>query len=130
MANSSSIEKSKRPEDVLAEAEEQWIFTDDDLHRTPSCVNGMPFEEEKRLRGKGVQFITQVMAMLKLPQTAVYTASVFFNRFLMRYSLVSKEGFKALHHYVRHHCSVLSKVPLIVFQANRCRCHFPNNKSR
>jgi protein BUR2 len=95
-----SADKSKNPQEVLAESEQQWIFTDDDLRRTPSCVHGMSYNEERRLRGKGVQFISQVMAMLKLPQVAIYTASVFFNRFLMRYNLVPKDSWKPLHHYV------------------------------
>lgn len=88
------------PEEVLAEAEQQWIFTDDELLRTPSICDGMPVAEERQLRMKGNTFITQVGIMLKLSQTTLTTASIFFNRFLMRRSLVSTEGYKALHHYV------------------------------
>ena len=88
------------PPPALAEAEQQWIFTDDELLQTPSILDGMSPEEERTLRRKGVNFILQVGMMLKLPQTTLSTASVFFNRFLMRNSLKNRPGFKALHHYV------------------------------
>src|ERR1700710_3111153 len=91
---------SKDPETVLAETERQWLYTEDELDRAPSCVAGMPPDEEKLMRSKGVNFIIQVGVMLKLPQTTISTASVFLNRFLMRYNLVSskKNGYVALHH--------------------------------
>lgn len=60
----------------------------------------MPAEEERMLRRKGVNFILQVGMMLKLPQTTLSTAAVFFNRYLMRNSLKAKPGYKPLHHYV------------------------------
>lgn len=97
----SSQEKFRDPVDVLAEIEKQWIFTEDELLRTPSIVDGMGVAEERELRGKGNNFITQVGIMLKLPQTTLATAAIFFNRFLMRRSLVSKKDHKALHQYVR-----------------------------
>lgn len=37
--------------------------------------------------------------MLKLPQTTLSTAAVFFNRYLMRMSLKPRQGYKPLHHY-------------------------------
>jgi len=58
-------------------------------------------EAEKEIRSKGVNFITQVGIMLKLPQVTLSTAAIFFNRFLMRRSLQPKDGYKPLHHYVR-----------------------------
>jgi protein BUR2 len=93
---------SKDPETVLAETERQWLYTEDELDRAPSCVAGMPPHEERLMRHKGVNFIIQVGVMLKLPQTTISTASVFLNRFMMRHSLISskKEGYVALHHYV------------------------------
>jgi protein BUR2 len=94
------FENSKDPIDVLAEAELQWIYTEEELLRSPSIVAGMPPTDEKQFRSKGVNFIIQVGIMLKLPQTTVSTASVFFNRFLMRYSLVNTNEVKVLHHYV------------------------------
>lgn len=93
-------EMSKDPAEVLEEAEQQWMYTEEDLLHTPSILDGMPPDEERQLRSKGTNFITQVGIMLKLPQTTLCTASVFFNRFLMRHSLVKKEGHKPLHHYV------------------------------
>lgn len=90
----------KSPNVVLAEAEQQWIFSQEDLNRTPSVMDGMSPAEEQELRSKGVNFIMQVGIALKLPQLTLDTAHVFFNRFLMRHSLVHKPGHKALHHYV------------------------------
>ena len=91
---------SKDPAEVLAEAELQWMYSEEDLLHTPSILDGMTPDEERQLRSKGTNFITQVGIMLKLPQTTLCTASIFFNRFLMRHSLVKKEGHKPLHHYV------------------------------
>ena len=95
-----SGDRTKRPYEVIEEAERQWIYTEDELLRTPSIIDGLSPEEERTFRYKGFNFITQVGIMLKLPQTTISTATVFFNRFLMRYSLKqkSKED-KKLHHY-------------------------------
>ena len=92
----------KDPVDVLAEAEQQWLFTEDELLRSPSIADGMPADQEREVRTKGANFIVQVGIMLKLPQMTLSTAAVFFNRYLMRRSLMDrKDGYKALHHYVR-----------------------------
>lgn len=91
----------KSPRVVIAEAEAQWLFSEDDLRKTPSVMDGMSHEDERELRTKGINFIIQVGMMLKLPQLTLSTASVFFHRFLMRHSLVNKaDQPKALHHYV------------------------------
>jgi protein BUR2 len=95
-----SRERSKDPLEVLAETEQQWIFTEDELLRTPSICDGMSPDDERQHRYKGNHFITQVGIMLKLPQTTLSTAAVFFNRYLMRKSLINKPPYKALHHYV------------------------------
>ena len=95
-----SRQRSKDPVDVLAEAEQQWIYTEYELLRAPSIVDGMSVEEERLLRGKSNHFLTQVGIMLKLPQTTLCTAAVFCNRYLMRSSLVKKPGYVPLHHYV------------------------------
>ncbi|KAF2267948.1 cyclin-like protein [Lojkania enalia] len=92
-------EPPRPPPPAVAEAEQQWIFTEEDLLQTPSIVDGMSSEDERTFRRKGVNFILQVGMMLKLPQTTLSTAAVFFNRFLMRNSLKSRPGFKPLHHY-------------------------------
>lgn len=92
--------RPKPPNAVLASVERQWIFTEEELVRTPSIMDGMSPEEERTLRHKGINFIVQVGVMLKLPQLTLSTAAVFFNRYLMRKSLVPKEGYRPLHHYV------------------------------
>lgn len=92
--------RAKSPNRVLAEAEEQWIFDEAELTRTPSMQDGMPADKEKELRAKGINFIRQVGIMLKLPELTLSTGAIFFNRYLMRNSLVDRPGAKALHHYV------------------------------
>lgn len=94
------LETSKDPLEVVVETEQQWLFTEDELLRSPSICDGMPPEEERMLRSKGVNFITQVGIMLKLSHSTLGTAAVFFNRFLMRRSLVERDGIKPLHQYV------------------------------
>jgi protein BUR2 len=113
--NSSSYQPAIRqrprpPNPVVAEAEQQWIFSEDELLQTPSIVDGMPAEEERTLRRKGVNFILQVGMMLKLPQMTLSTAAVFFHRFLMRRSLVAKDGYRPLHHYVSNGSSLQSNI--------------------
>lgn len=88
-----------RPNEILLAAEAQWIFTEDELLRTPSALDGMPPEKERENRGKGVNFIIQVGIMLKLPQLTLATASVFLHRFFMRYSMVDLPGRPGLHYY-------------------------------
>lgn len=91
----------KAPDTILAEAEKQWLFTEAELGQTPSILDGMTPETERETRTKGLNFIMQVGIMLKLPQLTLSTAGIYFNRFLMRHSLVSKpDQPKALHHYV------------------------------
>jgi protein BUR2 len=93
-------EPPRPPPPAVIEAEMQWIFTEEELLQAPSITDGMPAEEERTLRRKGVGFILQVGMMLKLPQTTLSTAAVFFNRYLMRMSLKPRPGYKPLHHYV------------------------------
>jgi protein BUR2 len=98
-----ALEPSKDPVDVLEEAEQQWIYTEDELLRAPSIADGMEPVQERLLRQKCYHFITQVGIMLKLPQTTLATAVVFSNRYLMRRSLMKKKNrdYIPLHHYVR-----------------------------
>lgn len=93
-------EPPRPPPPAVIEAEQQWVFTEEELLQAPSILDGMPVEEERTLRRKGVNFILQVGMMLKLPQTTLSTAAVFFNRYLMRCSLKPHPGYKPLHHYV------------------------------
>ena len=93
-------QRPKSPNRVLAEAEAQWIFSEEELSNTPSIQDGMHPDEEKNLRAKGVDFIVQVGVMLKLPQLTLSTAAVFFQRFHMRASLKKeRNGIPKLHHY-------------------------------
>ncbi|KAH6616329.1 cyclin-like protein [Boeremia exigua] len=92
-------ERPRPPPPAVVEAELQWIYVEDELAHAPSILDGMAIEEERMLRRKGVNFILQVGMMLKLPQTTLSTAAVFFNRYLMRCSLKPKPGYKPLHHY-------------------------------
>lgn len=92
-------ERPRPPNPVAVQNEQQWIFTEEELLHTPSIEDGMSAEQEKEMRYKGMTFIYQVGAMLKLPQLTLSTAGVFLNRFITRRSLVSKDGYKALHHY-------------------------------
>ncbi|CAI6340054.1 unnamed protein product [Periconia digitata] len=85
---------------AVAKAEQQWLFTDEELNQAPSILDGMTPEDERTLRKKGVNFILQVGMMLKLPQTTLSVAAIFFNRYLMRNSLKARPGYKPLHHYV------------------------------
>ncbi|KAK4495931.1 hypothetical protein PRZ48_013199 [Zasmidium cellare] len=93
-------QRPKSPNRVLAEAEAQWLFTEAELANTPSIQDGMSQAEEKELRAKGVNFIVQVGIMLKLPQLTLSTAAIFFQRYLMRASLMkARDGIPKLHHY-------------------------------
>lgn len=68
-------------------AETQWLFTEAELIRTPSIIDGLAPEKERENRSKGVNFILQVGIMLKLPQITLATASVFLHRFYMRHPM-------------------------------------------
>ena len=87
------------PDEILQRAESQWLFSDAELRRTPSILDGMPAERERANRGKGVNFILQVGVMLRLPQTTLAAASVFLHRFYMRYSMVEGSGKLGYHYY-------------------------------
>lgn len=84
---------------VLLASQAQWLFTDDEITRTPSQLDGMKFEAESTSRSKGVNFITQVGIMLKLPQLTIATAAVYLHRFFMRYSMVDIPQRPGMHPY-------------------------------
>ncbi|OAQ90943.1 cyclin-K [Purpureocillium lilacinum] len=75
----------------------QWSFSWDEVHSTPSIVDGIAPAEERLRRAKGVNFIYQAGVMLDLPQITLWVASVFFHRFYMRFSMVEEKG--GIHHY-------------------------------
>ncbi|KAJ5155427.1 hypothetical protein N7492_008230 [Penicillium capsulatum] len=72
---------------VIAAAHEKWLFTDEELERTPSRIDNIEREKEDYIRHRAVEFIWQVSMMLKMPPQTSMTATVFMHRFLMRYSL-------------------------------------------
>jgi protein BUR2 len=117
------------PLPAVVESEQQWVFTEEELLQAPSIADGMPAEEERTLRRKGVNFILQVGMMLKLPQTTLSTAAVFFNRYLMRKSLKPHQGYKPLHQYVRVLSSLYKKAAHNA-TANRRDSAIPCNQSR
>ncbi|CCJ31595.1 unnamed protein product [Pneumocystis jirovecii] len=61
----------------------KWYFDKEDFKYTPSVSDGWSLEKEQIDRGKGVNFIIQVGARLKLPQLTLSTAAVFLHRFYM-----------------------------------------------
>lgn len=104
MASPSSRPGEPRPvpapsNPILLEAQSQWIFTDEELTRTPSQLDGMSMEAELTSRSKGVNFITQVGIMLKLPQLTLATAAVYLHRFFMRFSMVDLPQRPGMHPY-------------------------------
>ncbi|RAH87459.1 hypothetical protein BO86DRAFT_414575 [Aspergillus japonicus CBS 114.51] len=84
---------------VLLATQAQWLFTDEELTRTPSQLDGMKMEAENTSRSKGVNFISQVGIMLKLPQLTLATAAVYLHRFFMRYSMVDLPQRPGMHPY-------------------------------
>jgi protein BUR2 len=84
---------------VLERAQSQWIFSPAELQRAPSILDGMDSKQELSNRSKGVNFITQVGMLLKLPQLTLATASVYLHRFFMRHSMVDLPNRPGLHHY-------------------------------
>ena len=87
------------PSELLLLAESQWLFTESELLRTPSVLDGLSPEKERENRSKGVNFILQVGIMLKLPQITLATANVFLHRFYMRHSMVDTANRPGFHYY-------------------------------
>jgi protein BUR2 len=114
-------ELPRPPPPAVEESEQQWVFTEEELLSAPSILDGMPAEEERSLRRKGVNFILQVGMMLKLPQTTLSTAAVFFNRYLMRHSLKPRPGYKPLHHYASVSCIIYTNIANHVTASRRDR---------
>ncbi|KAJ5683901.1 uncharacterized protein N7477_000246 [Penicillium maclennaniae] len=79
------------PNPVVATAQQKWLFTAEELERTPSRIDGITREKEDYIRHRAVEFIWQVSMMLKMPPQTSMTATVFMHRFLMRYSLIGSD---------------------------------------
>ncbi|KAL4800454.1 cyclin-like protein [Aspergillus venezuelensis] len=99
-----SLPPAKRPppapsNPVLLAAQEQWLFTNEELARSPSQLDGMSIADENLHRSKGVNFITQVGIMLKLPQPTLATAAVYLHRFFMRFVIADKPERPGIHAY-------------------------------
>ncbi|ORX90769.1 cyclin-like protein [Basidiobolus meristosporus CBS 931.73] len=71
----------------------QWIFTQSEMSKTPTIMDGLSWEKERIFRAKGGNFIITAGMALKLPPTTTYTAGIYFQRFYMRHS------FRTYHHY-------------------------------
>ncbi|KAL9113704.1 MAG: hypothetical protein Q9227_002149 [Pyrenula ochraceoflavens] len=97
MARSPALPFPSNP--VLNRAQTQWLFTAHELARAPSILDGYDLVQEHANRAKGVNFITQVGILLKLPQLTLATASVYLHRFFMRYSMVDLPNRPGLHYY-------------------------------
>ncbi|BFZ58738.1 hypothetical protein PYCC9005_005803 [Savitreella phatthalungensis] len=65
----------------------KWLFTDEELLRTPSIQTGHDAAREAIERGKGCDFVQRVCHKLHLPPPTLATASIFLHRFYMRHSL-------------------------------------------
>lgn len=87
------------PNELLARAESQWLFTEAELLQTPSILDGLAPEKEREYRYKGANFILQVGIMLKLPHLTLATASVFLQRFFMRHSMHDLPSRPGFHYY-------------------------------
>ncbi|KAN0117047.1 cyclin-like protein [Hyaloscypha variabilis] len=82
---------------MASEESNQWLFTEKEVLSAPSIIDGIPPQEERCRRAKGVNFIIQAGILLKLPQLTLATAAVFFQRFYMRKSMVPEK--MGVHHY-------------------------------
>jgi protein BUR2 len=92
------VEPSFSRKVVIERDQSQWLFTPTEMLRTPSVLEGLPVAQEVANRQKGVNFITQVGIMLKLPQLTLATASVYLHRFFMRHAM-QQPNKPGLHHY-------------------------------
>ena len=84
---------------IIHRTQSQWLFSPAELARAPSILDGYDLVQEHANRAKGVNFITQVGILLKLPQLTLATASIYLHRFFMRYSMVDLPNRPGLHYY-------------------------------
>ncbi|CCG84089.1 protein of unknown function [Taphrina deformans PYCC 5710] len=81
------------PEGAADPPKNQWLFTQEEVRRSPSSLLDYTWDRERVERMKGCDFILKVGMKLRLPQTTISTACVFLHRFYMRFSL------KDFHYY-------------------------------
>lgn len=72
----------------MAAPSSDWIFSEKELHSTPSQRDGMKYTDELVLRRKACDFIEKMAKALNLPKLAQISADNFLHRFYMRQSLV------------------------------------------
>ena len=99
LSSPTDSQQAALPAEILLLAESQWLFTDEELLRTPSVLDGLSPQKERENRAKGVNFILQAGIMLKLPQITLATASVFLHRFYMRHPMGDGTDHKGFHYY-------------------------------
>lgn len=97
-SSSNGFDRNTAERTTIERDQSQWLFTSSELLRSPSIVEGLPVAQELANRQKGVNFITQVGILLKLPQLTLATASVYLHRFFMRHAM-QQPNKPGLHHY-------------------------------
>lgn len=63
-----------------------WFYEKGELRRTPSFLDGIPYEKEQRYRREGARFIIRVGSTMKLSNDTMATGVVYFHRFYMYHS--------------------------------------------
>ncbi|XP_050530820.1 cyclin-K-like [Daktulosphaira vitifoliae] len=63
-----------------------WYFDKDELHRTASAQDGIPYELECRYRQEGARFIIDAGTKMDLGYNTMATGVVYFHRFYMYHS--------------------------------------------
>lgn len=75
-----------------------WYYDKNELKRTPSIIDGIAYERERRYRNDGARFILNVGSEMKLRYTTLATGVVYYHRFYMFHS------FKVFPRYVTAAC--------------------------
>lgn len=75
-----------------------WFYDKNELKRTPSFIDGINFDRERRYRNEGARFILNVGSQMKLRYNTLATGVVYFHRFYMFHS------FKVFPRYVTAAC--------------------------
>jgi len=75
-----------------------WFYDKSELKKTPSYLDGINFERERRYRNEGARFILNVGSQMKLRYNTLATGVVYFHRFYMFHS------FKVFPRYVTAAC--------------------------